>query len=200
MKAHPIEIESYRIINKLLENDEQFSKYDYKEQTIIKRVIHATGNLDLTHDFDFSPNVIEKAIELLNDGCPILTDVKMTSVGINYSHKFCFLDDVNLKQNSTESPTRSALGIRHGLSRFKDNLIVVVGCAPTAIDELLGNEDYANSKDIATIGVPVGFVGAVDQKQKLKNSTKATITNRSILGGSAMAAAITNALIRLAAT
>ena len=45
------------------------------------------------------------------------------------------------------------------------------------------------------IGLPVGFVGAVEAKQALRDSGLPTVTNRSEKGGAAVAAAALNALL-----
>ncbi|MBI5969805.1 MAG: precorrin-8X methylmutase, partial [Deltaproteobacteria bacterium] len=48
------------------------------------------------------------------------------------------------------------------------------------------------------VGIPVGFVGAIEAKQELLKSGVPYITNTGRKGGSAVAAAIVNALIILA--
>ena len=49
------------------------------------------------------------------------------------------------------------------------------------------------------IGMPVGFVGAAESKARLRASGLPAISNVGEKGGSAVAAAAVNALVRLAA-
>jgi precorrin-8X/cobalt-precorrin-8 methylmutase len=67
----------------------------------------------------------------------------------------------------------------------------VVGCAPTALAALL----VADARPALVIGLPVGFVGAVEAKRALAVSGLPAVTNRSVKGGSAVAAAALNALL-----
>jgi precorrin-8X/cobalt-precorrin-8 methylmutase len=69
----------------------------------------------------------------------------------------------------------------------------VVGCAPTALAALL----EAHADPVLVIGLPVGFVGAVEAKRALAVSGLPAVTNRSVKGGSAVAAAALNALLYL---
>jgi precorrin-8X/cobalt-precorrin-8 methylmutase len=68
----------------------------------------------------------------------------------------------------------------------------VVGNAPTALFELL---DLPDIEPALVVGLPVGFVGAAESKEKLLRSGLPAITNRGPKGGSAVAAAALNALI-----
>jgi precorrin-8X/cobalt-precorrin-8 methylmutase len=67
----------------------------------------------------------------------------------------------------------------------------VVGCAPTALEALLA----ADARPALVIGLPVGFVGAVEAKRALAASGLPAVTNRGVKGGSAVAAAALNALL-----
>jgi len=71
----------------------------------------------------------------------------------------------------------------------------VVGCAPSALEEIL-------SRDVEpafVIGMPAGFVGAAAAKDSLRVSGLRALTNISEKGGSAVAAAALDALVRAAA-
>jgi precorrin-8X/cobalt-precorrin-8 methylmutase len=70
----------------------------------------------------------------------------------------------------------------------------VVGCAPTALEEVMRRE----VQPALVIGVPVGFVGAAASKQALRASRLPALSNVSEKGGSAVAAAAFNALFRIA--
>ncbi len=72
----------------------------------------------------------------------------------------------------------------------------VVGCAPTALTEILTRE----VEPAFVIGLPVGFVGAAEAKDALRASGLRSVSNVSEKGGAAVAAAAFNALLRSAAT
>jgi precorrin-8X/cobalt-precorrin-8 methylmutase len=67
----------------------------------------------------------------------------------------------------------------------------VIGCAPTALAELLD----CGADPALVVGMPVGFVGAVEAKAALAESGLPALTNRSAKGGSAVAASAVNALL-----
>ena len=72
----------------------------------------------------------------------------------------------------------------------------MIGNAPTALFALLEALDAGAPRPAAIVGFPVGFVGAAESKEELHASPRgipyATILGRK--GGSAMAAAVINAL------
>ena len=70
----------------------------------------------------------------------------------------------------------------------------MVGCAPTALLEILARD----VEPAFVIGLPVGFVGAAESKDALRASGLRALTNVSEKGGSAVAAAALNALLRAA--
>ncbi|MDQ4067963.1 MAG: precorrin-8X methylmutase, partial [Actinomycetota bacterium] len=70
----------------------------------------------------------------------------------------------------------------------------VVGCAPTALDEAV-----LRFRPALVVGLPVGFVGAAESKERLRASGLPAISNVGEKGGSAVAAAAVNAVVRLAA-
>lgn len=87
--------------------------------------------------------------------------------------------------------TRSAAGVRAAFARVGPGAVWVVGCAPTALDALL----RLPAAPALVVGLPVGFVGAVEAKRALAASGLPAVTNRGAKGGSAVAAAALNALL-----
>ena len=69
--------------------------------------------------------------------------------------------------------------------------VYVVGNAPTALFALL----EAGVEPALVVGMPVGFVDAVESKQALREAGLRALTNRGPKGGSAVAAAAVNALL-----
>jgi precorrin-8X/cobalt-precorrin-8 methylmutase len=81
-----------------------------------------------------------------------------------------------------------------------EGAVFVVGCAPTALEELLDLVESAALRPGLVVGLPVGLVGAAAAKERLQKSTARppAISNVGERGGSPAAAAVVNALHRLA--
>ncbi|MEV4390240.1 precorrin-8X methylmutase, partial [Micromonospora sp. NPDC049580] len=77
------------------------------------------------------------------------------------------------------------------LDRVGPGAVWVVGCAPTALVELL----TLNAAPALVVGLPVGFVGAAESKAALRASGLPGVSNVGEKGGSAVAAAALNALL-----
>ncbi|MGH9299972.1 MAG: precorrin-8X methylmutase, partial [Acidimicrobiales bacterium] len=96
--------------------------------------------------------------------------------------------------------TLSALAMRMAASEHREGAIFAIGCAPTALDELIALATSGEVAPLLVIGVPVGFVGAAESKDRLRSlpaGVLPSISNVGERGGSAVAAAIVNALVRL---
>lgn len=87
--------------------------------------------------------------------------------------------------------TRSAHGIRLAHEQVGPGALWVIGNAPTALEELL----TLDARPALVIGLPVGFVGAVESKAALRESGLPAVSNVSEKGGSAVASAALNALL-----
>jgi len=94
-------------------------------------------------------------------------------------------------------PTRSAMGVRAAAARYPDGAVWVIGCAPTALAELVAQAASGLVRPALIIGLPVGFVGAAEAKQAARGTDLAVISNVGEKGGSAVAAAAFNAVLRL---
>ncbi len=95
-----------------------------------------------------------------------------------------------------EGITRSIVATRRGVAEGCG--IYLFGNAPTALFELLRLAEQRAVRPALVVGVPVGFVGAEESKEALLASGLPFITCRGRKGGSAIAAAILNALMILA--
>jgi precorrin-8X/cobalt-precorrin-8 methylmutase len=134
-----------------------------------------------------------------------LTDVQMTAVGISQVNLSQFSASVRCAIQEAETTllaqslgvTRSTAAIRR-MSADLDGAIVAIGNAPTALFELLRLAKDEGLKPALVVGVPVGFVNAAESKAALQESGLPYITVRGRKGGSTVAAAIVNALLKLA--
>ncbi len=177
------------------------SRFTPEQARVAVRVIHACGIVGITEDLEFSPDFAVAARAALLAGRPILCDSKMVAHGITRARLpagnaiLCTLD-------APETPgiaaricnTRSAAALE--LWRpYLDGALVAIGNAPTALFHLLDLLDAGAPRPAAIIGMPVGFVGAVESKQAMAADGRVPfVTVHGRRGGSAMAVATVNAL------
>lgn len=207
LSVHPIEAESFSIIDALLEPADAASP----EYQVVRRVVHATGDPGLGPEIIMSEGVVAAATAALGNGARIVCDVNMVASGIEPSAKktgnevCCLIADEETKALAgAEGITRGAAGIRLAAENSKyagglDGAVLAIGNAPTALFECLRLAKEAGVRPALVIGVPVGFVGAAESKQELLESGLPFITLPGNRGGSSIAVAIANALLRLAA-
>lgn len=169
-----------------------------EEKEVIKRVIHATCDFSFAKSLCFHPKAIHRALSLLEEKRAVFCDVNMIKAGLgNKEQVFCAISDKKVKELAKEQAlTRAAAAFRQWGKDLHNN-IVLIGNAPTALEEILNLAHYSNIKPGLVIGVPVGFVGASLVKEKLRKSDLVYITNRGPRGGSPVAVATFNALKKL---
>ncbi len=98
--------------------------------------------------------------------------------------------------------TKTANGLSKGWKELSSKYfgirspIIVIGSSPTALMNLLDILKEAKDFPSLIIGMPVGFIGVLQSKQKLLRTNYPRIVVKSTRGGAAMAAAAVNALLR----
>ena len=207
MRPEEIEAESFRIIEAELGPH----SWSAQEWPIVRRAIHTSADFDYATSMVFSPNAIAGGIAALKSGCGIVTDTTMVISGMS-KERFtpfgvkvsCYVADPQVaKDAKAQLITRSILAMRRG-GRDAANGIFVIGNAPTALFELIRliREERVTPKLI--VALPVGFVGAAESKEALKELALSYpslpfITNTGRKGGSNVAAAVMNAILIQAA-
>lgn len=193
---HPIELESYRILAKRV--DIGALGHGPLAQKVIARVIHASADCELATTMRVSEEAAMAGCNAINECQPVICDVEMVRRGITGVATKCFLSQVtDLAHDQAEpSITRSAAGMRLAAEAVPEGGIWVVGCAPTALFEIIQLAQHDQISPALIIGMPVGFVGAAESKEALRASGLISISNVGEKGGSAMAAAALNALVR----
>ncbi len=189
---HPIEIESYRI----LANRIDLGHLPPGVRAVVERVIHASADLDYARTMVVEEAVVQAAVAAIRHGAVVVADVEMTRAGISGVPATCYLAEA--PSTGPDGPTRSAWAMRLAAERHPSGAVVVVGCAPTALEEAVALVASGQFAPAVVIGMPVGFVGAAAAKDAARRSGGPAITNVGDKGGSAVAAAACNALIRLA--
>lgn len=196
---NPMEIEnkSMDIIGEVMGD----TNFNQEEMIIAKRMIHTTGDFDYRKIIIFKNDFIKDAKEAIGDGVTIFTDTKMAYQGINkpaLGKANCelkyYIDDERVFQMSKElGTTRSAcavdLAVEDGIDCF------VVGNAPTALFRILEHVKEGRLNPRFIVGVPVGFVGAAESKEYLREFDLSSISTEGYKGGSNVAASIINALL-----
>jgi cobalt-precorrin 5A hydrolase/precorrin-3B C17-methyltransferase len=192
-EVHPIEAESYGILRSLVD----LSHLGPLARAVAERVIHASADLEYAHDLVLDEAALRAGVAALRAGAPIVVDARMVGAAITARGVVCALDLADRAgDGSTQRPargerTRSAAGVRSAASQVGAGAVWVIGCAPSALRELLDLE----AAPALVVGLPVGFVGAVEAKRALAASGLPAVTNRGVKGGSAVAAAAVNALL-----
>ena len=78
--------------------------------------------------------------------------------------------------------------------------LVLIGSAPTALEQLLDQLDAGAAAPSLVIGMPVGFVGVPESKRRLAKSALDQIRLDGTRGGAGLVAAAANALLRQVAS
>jgi precorrin-8X/cobalt-precorrin-8 methylmutase len=169
-------------------------------EPIAVRMIHSCGMVDLVKDLAFSRDIVAKARAALRAGAPILCDATMVASGVTRrrlpaaNEIVCTLTDPQVPTLADAlGTTRSAAAVDLWVERL-EGAVVAIGNAPTALFRLLELLDAGGPKPAAILGLPVGFVGALESKLELTRSAVPHLVVHGRRGGSAMAVAAINAI------
>jgi len=203
VEDHPIFLESMRFIrSKISKNN--FTELEVK---VLERLIHTSGDFSIQNLLIFSKKACEIGIRAIQNQAPILTDTDMAAAAIKSMAERAGVNQIFpaskwYKQQKDLSKTKTAFGLMRGwmeISRynFGDKApIVIFGSSPTALEGFLDSLENSDRKPSLIIGMPVGFIGVEQSKQRLIKSDQNFIVLGSTRGGAAMAGATINALLR----
>jgi precorrin-8X/cobalt-precorrin-8 methylmutase len=200
-KPDEIIAESFRII------DAEVGPHSFnaREWPIVRRMIHAAGDLELVRSVRFHNDPVPAALQALARRTPIVTDVTMVLAGIHAPSAQelgvplrCFLNDPEVRQIALESAaTRSSVGLERAIAQVK-HAIYVIGNAPTALLALCAAVRAERVRPALIVAMPVGFVAVAESKEEALRLPVPVISVVGRKGGSAIAAAAVNALLHLA--
>ncbi len=180
---------------------------------IVQRVIHATADFDFKDTLTFHPDAVAAGLAAIKAGKDILTDVEMVKTGINKKwlapwggKVVCAIQNTGAQgpgagEHTSAGKTRAELGIEKALTENQNIGIIAIGNAPTAlikVVELFNTPVFAGRALPLVVGVPVGFVKAVESKALLAGPKFPFITALGRKGGTPVAVAIVNALLKMA--
>jgi precorrin-8X/cobalt-precorrin-8 methylmutase len=188
--THPIETESFSILRRRVDT----SALPPLTKAVVERVVHASADLDYVTDLVCDEAALRRGYDALAAGAPIVADVAMVAAGVTTRRAHTYVTDPRAAELAAATGrTRSAAAVRVAVDEHGPGAVWVVGCAPTALVELIELADVA--RPALVVGLPVGFVGAAESKAALRASGLPAVSNVSEKGGSAVAAAAVNALL-----
>ncbi len=201
LKPHEIVLESFRII----ESEVGPHAFDAVEWPVVRRIIHAAGDLDLIHAVSFKRDAAREGVRALREGVPIVTDVNMVAAGVLKPSRaalgvdlHCYIDAPAVVESAREEElTRSYCAIRQAVKEV-GSAIYVIGNAPTALAALCERVRQGTVTPRLIIAMPVGFVSVVESKTEALELDIPVITVQGRKGGSAVATASINALLLMA--
>jgi len=131
--------------------------------------------------------------------------VRMVEVGISAEplkrlggRTLCDIDHPEVQaQAKALGLTRATAAMRRNAANLAGG-IAAIGNAPTALLEVIRLIREDGLRPALIIGVPVGFVSAAESKEELLTLDAPYITTVGRKGGSTVAVAVVNALLRLA--
>ena len=175
------------------------------EAEIVRRVVYAAGDPTLAPLIRFHPEAVAAGVMALRAGRAIVVDVRMVEVALDYQRiarlgcpVHCQIDAREVREEAARlSLPRAVVAVRALVDAVTDG-VVVIGNAPTALLSLLDLVDAGRARPALVVGMPVGFVAAAESKAELARRAVPFITIEGTRGGSAVAAAACNALLRLA--
>jgi len=181
--VHPIERESFEILRSRVD----LSHLLPLTRAVVERVVHASADLSYVEDLVADEASLRKGQSALAAGARVVADVQMVAAGITTVDAVCRVREAR----SVDGLTRSAVAVRMAFDEVGPGAVWVIGCAPTALFELIS----LGVDPALVIGLPVGFVGAAECKAALRDSGLPAVSNISEKGGSAVASAALNALL-----
>ncbi|MCU1500456.1 MAG: cobH [Acidimicrobiales bacterium] len=199
LAVHPIEAESYRILGERLD----LSRWPTLSRAVVARVVHASADLSFAESLVLTEDTCAAIVSALRADAPVVSDVEMVAVASKRAGTVSLLTEGRVRaardrEAGEPDLTISAAAMREAADRWPSGAVVVVGNAPTALEEAIRLALAGTWEPVAVIGLPVGFVGAAESKAALRASGLPAISNVGERGGSAVAAAALNALWRSA--
>jgi precorrin-8X/cobalt-precorrin-8 methylmutase len=146
----------------------------------------------------FRGDPVTAGLTALAEGRPIVTDIRMVSVGIQRKGHGCPVHCA-LDRGAALAQERGITRASAGLLCSRDLLtgaIVVIGNAPSALLTLCTLLDEGTLPALV-IGTPVGFVNAAESKERLRAMPVPSISNDGTRGGTPVAVAAMNELITM---
>jgi precorrin-8X/cobalt-precorrin-8 methylmutase len=168
------------------------------EDRVRQRCSIAVGDFGMADLMRFQRDPVPAALTALEQGAPIITDIRMVEVGIqkkgHTNEVLCALD-FGAGIAKEKEITRSSAGFL-ALREKLAGSIVVIGNAPSALISLCGMVKEG-IRPAVIIGAPVGFVNAAESKELLRTMDVPSISTEGTRGGTPVAVAAMNECITI---
>jgi precorrin-8X/cobalt-precorrin-8 methylmutase len=208
MSGAEIEARSFAIIDAERAPADGFSPEQWE---IVRRMIHACGDLSLGPAVRFSPDAIAAGVEALRRGAPLYVDSNMIRAGLSLARLrsvcpgygpdriHCHVADPAVAAQAERSGLpRSLFALREARNVLAGG-IAVFGNAPVALLELNRLILEEGVRQALVIAMPVGFVHVVESKEELMALRVPYVATSGRRGGSTLAVAALHAFCTLAA-
>jgi len=197
MEWHITDAQSLAIIdNEIGEHSLSPSEYE-----IVRQVIYATADFEYKDLVRFSENSLQGGAVALATRCTIVVDVPTVQAAIFPKVSDTFANPIYCGIEAITRPqkgkTQAAWGIETLAKRYPE-AIFVIGESQTALATLVDLIETEDVKPALVIGTPAGFIDADVLKSRLNDSLIPHIRVDGRKGNAIAAAAIFNALVRLA--
>ncbi len=184
----PAEEESYRILRSRID----LSRLPRFSRDVTERVIHASADFDYATDLVCDEEALAAGAAALAAGASVIVDAAMVAAGVCGWPVICKIDEpLTQRLARTAGLSRAAAAIRLAFGQVGPGAVWVVGCEPSALEEILTR----GVEPGFVIGLPAGFAGAAEAKDALRASGLRALTNRSEKGGASVAVAALEALL-----
>lgn len=199
-----IEDDSFAII------DREVGPHDHDpaQWEVVRRIIHATADFEFKWTTRFHADAVARGAAAIRAGAPVVADVKMIVVGLNAARlasfgctAHTFIDETEvIAEAKAAGTTRAVMATRraHQLGLLHGG-VVAIGNAPTALLELVRLHQEEGVTPGLVLGMPVGFVNAVESKEALLETSIPSVITRGRKGGSTITVAALHAFLHLAA-
>ena len=206
----PMDIEGERMRRIQEELDARGIVLPPDRAAVVKRVIHTTADFDYGENLWFTSGAAEAGTAALKRGAAIVTDTNMARAGVSAAacerlgaERLCYMADPRMARRAGELGVTRAAAAVDLWAELHPEAVFAVGNAPTALLRMAELIEEGRLRPALVIGVPVGFVNVVESKERiwsvcLERQIPAIVA-MGRKGGSAVAAAICNALLYQAA-
>ncbi|AZG73309.1 precorrin-8X methylmutase [Shewanella livingstonensis] len=204
-QGRQIENDSFSIIDHEIQTFHGGHHFSDGEWNVVRRAIHTSGDFEFATLYQFSDKAVETGVNALKNGCNIISDVTMITAGLSAQRKavfgnqaYCFISNETVIERAKASgSTRAIESMRYARDQgLLDGAIIGVGNAPTALLEVLTMIQAGEIKPALIIGIPVGFVKAVESKQLLVDQNQVDyIASLGRKGGSPLVVSSIHALL-----
>ena len=167
------------------------------EDRITQRCVIATGDPSVAKIMRFQNDPAQAGLKALERGAPIYVDIKMVQAGVlkkGHSSPIEAFIDRGDELAASLGITRTSAGVL-ALQEKLSGSIVVIGNAPSALLTLCELMQSGRVLPDLVVGVPVGFVNALESKERLREISVPSISTAGTRGGTPIAVAAINEII-----